>query len=74
MSAIIMALLKQKAMGSIVGLLASKTQYGASAATVTGLWAILPRALEGNPDAIGQAVIIVVGWLVALYGRLRAGR
>ena len=74
MSAIIIALLKQKALGSIVGLLASKTQYGASAATVTGLWAILPRALEGNPDAIGQIVLIVGGWLLALYGRLRAGK
>ncbi len=74
MSAIIMALLKQKAMGSIVGLLASKTQYGASAATVTGLWAVLPRALAGEPEAVGQAVLMVGGWLVALYGRLRAGK
>ena len=72
MAAIISALLKKKAAGAALGLLASKTQFGASAGALGGLWAVLPRAFEGDPEAIGQVFMIVVGWAVALYGRLKA--
>ena len=72
MAAIISVLLKKKAAGAILGLLVSKTQYGASAGALGGLWAVLPRAFEGDPEAIGQVCLIVFGWGVALYGRLKA--
>lgn len=72
MAAIIAALLKKKAAGTILGLLASKTQYGASAGALGGLWAVLPRAFEKDPEAIGQVCLIIFGWAVALYGRLKA--
>ena len=72
MTAIILALLKQKAAGKVLGLLASKTQWGASTGALGGLWAVLPSALEGKPDAVGQVAMIVLGWLGALYGRWKA--
>lgn len=72
MTAIILSLLQKKAAGQVLGLLASKTQWGASTGALGGLWAVLPRALEKDPEAIGQVVMIVAGWLGALYGRWKA--
>ena len=71
---LIAGLLKQKAAGSITGLLASKTQYGASAIAGSALWAVVPRALDGDAEAVGQVVLALVGWAVAIWGRLRAGK
>ncbi len=69
---IIAALLQKKAAGELLGLLASKTQWGASTVGVTALFAVLPQALEKDPTAIGQVVLIIGGWLMALMGRLKA--
>ena len=70
--AILTTLLKQKAAGQFIGLLASKTQYGATVGGLTGLWALLPRLMEKDPEAIGLATLIVFSWLGALYGRWKA--
>ncbi len=70
----ITSLIAKKAAGKIAGLLVSKTQVGASAAGIGGLWAVLPGALASDPEAIGQAVLIVIGWATALYGRMKAGK
>ena len=72
MDALIVSLLKQKAAGEVFGLLVSKTQYGATMAALGGLWAVLPRAIEKDPEAIGQAALIIFGWLGVMYGRLKA--
>lgn len=72
MGSLIVTLLKQKAAGKLVGLLASKTQYGATATALGGLMAVLPRALENDPEAVGQAALIIFGWLTVMYGRLKA--
>ena len=72
MGAILISLLKQKAAGKFTGLLVSKTGWGVSFAAAGGLWAVLPRALEGDPEAVGQVTLIVLGWLGTLYGRLKA--
>lgn len=72
MGAIIAGLIKQKVAGKIMGLLASKTQWGASSVAGASIWASLPKALEGDPEAIGIVAITVFGWLYALYGRLKA--
>lgn len=72
MGAILLALLKKKAAGEVLGLLVSKTAGGATTAAVAGLWAVLPRALEKDPEAIGQVALILFGWLMALIGRLKA--
>lgn len=61
---------ESKDMKEGIGLLVSKTQWGASSMTLTALWSILPQALAGDPVAIGQAVSMVVGWLTVIYGRL----
>lgn len=74
MTAIILALLKQKAAGKVLGLLVSKTQLGASAGATGGLMAALPGALAGEPAAIGAVVLIIGGWLGALYGRWKAAK
>ncbi len=66
------SLLAAKFAGKASGLLVSKTQWGASTAGLAGLSYLLPGILEKDPQAIGTAVVIVVGWLVALWGRLRA--
>ncbi len=72
MGAILASLLKQKATGQIMGLLVSKTQLGATLGGGAALWAVLPRALESDPEAVGQVVLIMLGWLGALYGRWKA--
>ncbi len=72
MGAIIVSLLKQKAAGQVLGLLVSKTAGGATLVGFTALWAVLPRALESDPEAVGQVVLIMLGWLGALYGRWKA--
>ena len=69
---VVTTLLEKKAAGHVLGLLVSKTQLGISAASVTGLVAVLPQAMSGDPTAIGQVVLIVLGWIGALYGRLMA--
>ena len=69
MGSLIASLVAKKAAGEIVGLLASKTQMGASAGALGGLWAVMPGVLAKEPNAIGQAALIVFGWLGALYGR-----
>lgn len=74
MSAILWSLVEKKAAGELLGLLVSKTQWGASTATVTALWTVLPQALQGDAEAIGQTVLIIGGWLMALYGRVKAGK
>lgn len=72
MGALIVSLLKQKEAGRIFGLLVSKTAFGTTGVALTALWAVLPRALEKDPEAVGQVALIVAGWLGALYGRLKA--
>ena len=72
MASLIASLVAKKAAGEVVGLLASKTQMGASAGALGGLWAVLPGVLVGEPDAIGQLALIVIGWIGALYGRWKA--
>ena len=67
------ALLKAKAAGEMVGLLVSKTVAGATVASVAGIIPFITPALQGDPAAIGNLVIIIGGWLFALYGRWRAG-
>ncbi len=72
MDALIAGLVKHKLEGKVVGLLASKTQWGATSIAGASIWTSLPGALEGDPEAVGVVVITVFGWLVALYGRLKA--
>jgi len=67
-----MSLLAHKEAGKLLGLLVSKTQYGATTTAVGGLWAVLPRAIEGDPEAVGQVTLIVIGWLGVMSGRLKA--
>lgn len=69
---IVTALVKKKIAGEVVGLLASKTQWGASSVAAGGIWASLPGALNKDPEAIGQIALIVLGWLATLWGRLTA--
>jgi len=72
MGTIIASLVAKKAAGHVLGLLVSKTQIGASTGAAGGLIAALPDALNGDPSAIGAVVLIIFGWLGALYGRWRA--
>ena len=72
MTAFIASLIKQKIAGKLAGLLVSKTQWGASAIAGASIWASLPLALAGNAEAVGIVTITVFGWLMALYGRLKA--
>jgi len=72
MGAIIAGLIKQKIAGKLAGLLVSKTQWGASSIAGASIWQSLPKALEGDPEAIGIVAITVFGWLTALWGRLKA--
>ena len=72
LTTVVTSLLAKKAAGHVAGLLVSKTQYGASAAGLGGLWAVLPGVLAREPEAIGTAVLIIGGWLMALYGRMKA--
>ncbi len=74
MGTIITELIAKKVAGEAIGLLASKTQWGATSITGAALWAAVPRALNGDPEAVGQVVLAVVGWLLALYGRWKAGK
>ena len=74
MGAIITALLNAKEAGQVVGLLASKTAGGVTLAGLAGLWPLLPGVLAKDPTAIGNAVVIVAGWIIALYGRIVADR
>ena len=74
MGTIIAGLVAQKAAGQVMGLIASKTQWGATTAAGAGIWAILPRVIDKDPEAIGQLVLILFGWLTALYGRWKAGK
>ena len=67
---IVASLLAAKADGQPIGLLASKTQWGATTGSLTGLCALLPRIAAKDPEAIGLAVLIVGAWLFTLYGRL----
>jgi len=50
----------------------SKTKLGAGVAAGTGVWALLPQALEGDERAIGALVVMGVSWIVTLWGRWRA--
>ena len=68
------ALLEAKAAGKIAGLLVSKTVAGATVASVAGIIPFITPALQGDPAAIGNLVLIIGGWLFALYGRWRAGK
>ena len=72
LTTLIFNLVAAKLDGQVVGLLASKTQWGATTASLAGLWPLVPGIAAKDPAAIGNAVLIVVGWLVALYGRLKA--
>jgi len=58
--------------GRVVGERFSKTKVGANAVGLTALWAILPGVFEGDPAAVGQVVILAVGWVTTLYGRWKA--
>ena len=71
MNGLIGMLIKQKIAGKVVGLLASKTQWGVSSVTIVALSESLPAALAGDDAAIGRVVVAVGGWLLALYGRLK---
>lgn len=55
----------------------SKTKVGANVAMAGGIWSVLPelisQAVAGDSTAIGQIVLLVGGWLVALWGRGREG-
>ncbi len=66
------ALVAKKAEGAIVGLLSSKTMAGVTAGAGATIWAILPRVLEKDPEAIGQLVLMVIGYILAAIGRLKA--
>jgi hypothetical protein len=72
MAAIIQALIAKKAQGAVVGLLASKTQYAATLGSSSGLYALIPGVLAKDPEAIGNAVLILLCWIGTLIGRLRA--
>lgn len=72
MGEIIAALIKQKIAGKLIGLLASKTQWGVTTVAGSALWGALPGAIEGDPEAVGQVVMTGLGWLGAMYGRLKA--
>ena len=74
MGAIITSLLAKKAAGHIAGMLVSKAQWGATGIAGSGLWTILPKVLEGDNEAIGQLVMLIGSYLLALYGRWRAGK
>ena len=50
----------------------SLTKAGANVAGAGALWAILPQVAEGNPAAIGQFVLLLLGWVGVLLGRWRA--
>ena len=71
------ALIIKKAEGKAVGLLASKTQWGATTA-LGGLspeiFDLIGRAYQKDPEAIGRLVLIVGAYLMALIGRWMAGR
>ena len=58
--------------GTVVGERLSKTKLGANTLGGAALWAILPGVFEGDPAAIGQVVLLAVGWITALYGRWTA--
>jgi hypothetical protein len=68
------ALLEQKAAGSVVGLLASKTVGAATVSGLAGLWSLIPGIAAKDPQAIGNAALIIAGWIGTLYGRWRAGK
>ena len=72
MGTIILGLLKQKAAGKLIGMVASKTVGSATAGSVAGIVAALPAALGGDKTAIGAIVVIVLGWFGTLIGRLKA--
>ena len=72
MTAFIASLIKKKIAGKFAGLLVSKTQWGASAIAGASIWASLPAALNGDAEAVGIVTITVFGWLMVLYGRLKA--
>ncbi len=74
MGSLIASLIAKKAAGHVLGLFASKTQWGATGIAGSALWTILPRVLEGDNEAIGQLVMLIGSYLLALYGRMRAGK
>jgi len=51
----------------------SKTKVGANIAIGGAAWAVIPEllgpALGGDPTAIGKLILLVGGWLMALWGR-----
>lgn len=71
MGAIILGLLKQKAAGKIIGMLVSKTVGAATVGTGAGIAALIGPALAGDNAAIGAIVVIVLGWIGTLVGRLK---
>ena len=74
MGGIIAKLVAQKIAGKALGLVVSKTAWGASGISGAALWAAVPKALEGDAEAIGQIVMAAGGWVLTLYGRWRAGK
>ena len=54
-------------------MLTSKTFWGVSSASVSGLVVAIPLALAGDETAIGAVVVIIFGWAGGVYGRYKAG-
>lgn len=72
MGTFIATLLAKKAAGHIMGLLASKTAGSATVGTGAGIAALIGPALGGDNAAIGAIVVMILGWLGTLIGRLFA--
>lgn len=67
-------LLAAKADGKIQGLLVSKTVAAATVGNLALLWPLIPRVLAKDPEAIGNAVLIILTYLGVLYGRYKVNR
>ena len=55
-------------------LVVSKTMQGAGAVSAAALVELLPKALDGDAQAVGLLVLTVVGYARAAYGRWVAER
>lgn len=51
------------------GMRISKTKVAANIGGLGGIWALIPRVLEKDPEAIGNLILIIVAWGFTLWGR-----
>jgi len=75
LSAILNALITTASKDAIAGVAKkriSKTKMGTQVAGIAGAYALLPLALNGDETAIGALVVMVIGWVMALWGRWKA--